>query len=194
MNGTIVDKCVKTAFLFFSLLFSNALLADQTLVFMRHGEKPKNNSGVLNCKGQNRAFALPKVLAQFGEPQALFAAAPKQNQLGNSIRSAQTLLPTATVYSMPIHLNYHADEVNNMKNALRRNEYKNSTIFIAWQHENLVKIARAVYKNQGGDPKEIPDWKKDDFDSLYIFKFSDKKKPIFIHAAQNLDHVSDQCP
>lgn len=180
----------------FILLFFASWMsaADQTLVFMRHGEKPNNQSGVLTCQGLNRSLALPKILAKFGKPNAIFAAAPKQNKLGNSIRSVQTILPTATVNSVPIHLNYHANEVSNVKNALLANAYKNSVIFVTWEHENLVKIVRAIYKQKKGDPKDIPDWKKEDFDSLYILKLSEKQSPIFIKSAQNLNNLSTICP
>ncbi len=34
----------------------------ETIVCVRHGEKPKGGLGQLNCKGLNRALALPKVL------------------------------------------------------------------------------------------------------------------------------------
>ncbi len=33
----------------------------ETLVFVRHGEKPAQGYGQLNCQGLNRALALPAV-------------------------------------------------------------------------------------------------------------------------------------
>ena len=38
--------------------------ATQTLVFIRHGEKPDEGLGQLSCQGLNRALALPPVIAK----------------------------------------------------------------------------------------------------------------------------------
>ncbi len=69
----------------FALLFGLATLiplkasADSTFVFFRHGEKPDNASGQLTCKGLNRALKLPRVLlSRYGNPDALYASAPKR--------------------------------------------------------------------------------------------------------------------
>lgn len=62
------------------LLFSQSALAQETLIFVRHGEKPADNSGQLTCKGLNRALALPDVLLnRYGKPDFIFAAGPKEN-------------------------------------------------------------------------------------------------------------------
>lgn len=174
---------MRSVFIFLSVFilgFSHMAYSDQTLVFIRHGEKPDNESGQLTCKGLNRSLALPNVLInQFGKPDALFAAAPKQSKLGNSLRSLQTLSPLAIKMSLPIHLNYHAKEIKELREDLLSQQYENSVIFIAWEHDNLVKVARDIMKKEGGDPKLIPKWKSSDFDSIYILKIireGDKKK------------------
>lgn len=172
--------------------------SDQTLVFIRHGEKPDNDSGQLTCKGLNRALALPDVLInQFGKPDALFAAAPKQSKLGNSLRSLQTISPIAIKTSLPIHLQFHAKEVKELREALLSKKYENAVIFIAWEHDNLVKVARDIMKRVGGDPKLIPKWKSNDFDSIYILKIireGDNKSVTFEQRQQSLDSVSEVCP
>ncbi|GLX63411.1 hypothetical protein KMU_14520 [Proteus vulgaris] len=172
--------------------------SDQTLVFIRHGEKPDNDSGQLTCKGLNRALALPDVLInQFGKPDALFAAAPKQSKLGNSLRSLQTISPIAIKTSLPIHLQYHAKEIKALREELLSRQYENSVIFIAWEHDNLTKVARDIMKQEGGDPKLIPKWKSSDFDSIYILKIireGDKKSVVFEQRQQGLDGVSEVCP
>ncbi|HMF59499.1 MAG TPA: hypothetical protein VK595_03970, partial [Vicinamibacterales bacterium] len=51
--------------------------AEQTIVFMRHGEKPSGGLGQLTCQGFNRALELPTVLvAKFGKPDYLYAPSP----------------------------------------------------------------------------------------------------------------------
>ncbi|CRL60956.1 histidine phosphatase family protein [Proteus vulgaris] len=191
---------MRSVFIFLSVFilgFSHMVYSDQTLVFIRHGEKPDNESGQLTCKGLNRSLALPNVLInQFGKPDALFAAAPKQSKLGNSLRSLQTLSPLAIKMSLPIHLNYHAKEIKELREDLLSQQYENSVIFIAWEHDNLVKVARDIMKKEGGDPKLIPKWKGSDFDSIYILKIireGDKKSVIFEQRQQGLNGVSPIC-
>lgn len=49
----------------------------QTLVFLRHGEKPGEGLGQLNCQGLNRALDLATVLPErFGKADYVFAANP----------------------------------------------------------------------------------------------------------------------
>lgn len=172
--------------------------ANQTIVLIRHGEKPENGSGQLTCKGLNRALALPDVLIkQFGHPDALFASAPKQNKLGSSLRAVQTISPTGIKLSLPIHLNYHAKEVEKLRKALLSKEYENSVIFIAWEHDNLVNVAKDIMKSENGDPAVIPKWPGDDFDSIYVLRINreeNMKNIHFEHKQEGLNHVSALCP
>jgi hypothetical protein len=51
----------------------------ETIVCIRHGEKPHGGLGQLTCRGLNRALALPKaLLAKYGAPQFIFAPNPTQ--------------------------------------------------------------------------------------------------------------------
>src|ERR1700730_4025255 len=51
--------------------------AVETIVLVRHGEKPDKGLGQLDCQGLNRALALPPVIAKtFGRPSAVFAPDP----------------------------------------------------------------------------------------------------------------------
>ncbi|HHQ2585810.1 TPA: histidine phosphatase family protein [Providencia rettgeri] len=179
-------------------VFSSIAHSTQTIVFIRHAEKPNNDSGQLTCKGVNRALALPDVLiSQFGKPDALFASAPKQNKLGSSLRAVQTITPIAIKLSLPISLNYHAKETKKLQDTLLSRKYENSVIFIAWEHDNLVKAARDIMQNEGGNSGEIPKWQSNDFDSIYVLRINhDKSSKIitFERTQQGLDSVSEQCP
>ena len=51
--------------------------AVETIVFIRHGEKPEGGLGQLTCQGLNRSLALPAVIARmFGKQDAIFAPNP----------------------------------------------------------------------------------------------------------------------
>lgn len=177
--------------------FSTMVYSKQTIVFVRHGEKPNNDSGQLTCKGFNRSLALPDVLiSQFGKPDALFASAPKQNKLGSSLRAVQTITPTAIRESLPIHLNYHAKQTKELQKALLSSEYENTVIFIAWEHDNLVKAAKSIIKSEGGNPDVIPKWQSSDFDSIYVLRINrdnNSKIITFEHNQQGLNNVSEAC-
>ncbi|EPE7789817.1 hypothetical protein ACSOQX_003926 [Yersinia enterocolitica] len=80
-----------------------------------HGEKPEAPTSQLTCKGFNRALALPSVLlTRFGQPDAIYAAAPKQNKTGSSLRPLSTILPTAIRAEHPVILKYHATETDGL--------------------------------------------------------------------------------
>jgi hypothetical protein len=67
--------------------------AEQTIVFMRHGEKPSGGYGQLTCQGFNRALALQDVLvAKYGRPDYLYAPSPTRAGARSS-RPARRLQP-----------------------------------------------------------------------------------------------------
>ena len=83
----------------------------QTLVFLRHGEKPDGGLGQLNCQGLNRAIDLATLLPEkFGKANYVFAANPTRNveegEFDNSysyIRPLMTISPSAIclLYTSP---------------------------------------------------------------------------------------------
>src|SRR5208282_6311514 len=79
----------------------------ETIVFVRHGEKPGNGLGQLDCRGLNRALALPAVLARlFGTPAAIFAPNPADQITDHGerydyVRPLATIEPTAISFGLP---------------------------------------------------------------------------------------------
>ncbi len=60
------------------LLFIGCAQAQETIVAIRHAEKPASSLGQLTCKGLNRALALPKVLIpRYGKPDRIYAPDPE---------------------------------------------------------------------------------------------------------------------
>ena len=48
--------------------------ADQTIVFLRHAEKPAAGLGQLTCQGLNRSLALPTILiSRYGTPTYVYS-------------------------------------------------------------------------------------------------------------------------
>jgi len=58
----------------------------ETIIAIRHAEKPPTSLGQLTCRGLNRALALPNVLIpRYGRPDRIYAPDPgtRIGQLGN---------------------------------------------------------------------------------------------------------------
>ena len=82
--------------------------AVETIVFIRHGEKPEGGFGQLNCQGLNRALALAPIIAKsFGRPDAIFAPNPSHpkedaGRLYDYIRPLATIEPTAIWFGLSV--------------------------------------------------------------------------------------------
>jgi len=175
----------------------HSALAQQTLVFIRHGEKPANDSGQLTCKGLNRALALPELLiGRYGKPDAIFAAGPKENKLGSSLRPLTTITPTAIRLSLPIAIQFHADDIAGLENALLSDRYQDSVVYISWEHNYMDKVVKNIVKAEGGNPDVVPAWPGKDFDSLFVLTINrdaSANKVVFSHEQENLNGVSEVC-
>ena len=175
----------------------------ETIVFMRHGEKPDAGLGQLNCKGLNRSLALPGVLArQFGKPDAIFAPDPSRQKdddgtLYDYVRPVATIEPTAIAAGLPVGTAFGYDEIDKLQAALTAPKYASSTLFVAWEHKEIVKLAKALLKQNGGKKADVPKWEGSDFDSLYVVhlppKGSSQGATIDIRA-EHLNALPDTCP
>ncbi len=92
------------------LLSIHCAHAQETIVAIRHAEKPPASLGQLTCKGLNRALALPKVLIpRYWKPDRIYAPDPgtRIGRLGNLdysyVRPLMTIEPTAIQLGMPVN-------------------------------------------------------------------------------------------
>ena len=175
----------------------------QTLILIRHGEKPSEGLGQLDCQGLNRALALPGVLlSKFGKPDFLFAPDPAQQNVdhGHSyyyIRPLATLEPTAIQYGMPIATPFGFMDIDKLRLQLDQPAYRNAKIVIAWEHTMAERLVKALIQSYGGNPADVPRWQSDDFDSIYIVKVdrtAEKVTTSFSVEHEGLDHQSSVCP
>ncbi|MFB2565871.1 hypothetical protein [Rhizobium sp. IMFF44] len=182
---------------------SAAKAGTQTIVFMRHGEKPEAGLGQLSCQGLNRALALPPVLTKlFGKPAAIFAPDPskRKEDSGTSydyIRPLATIEPTAIALGMPVDTSFGYEDIDDLKAELKKPAYAGKLIFVAWEHKQIVDLARQLMSENGGDEEEVPKWHGKDFDSLYVLRIGGAKAgsgATFEKMAEGLDGRSDICP
>jgi hypothetical protein len=147
--------------------------AEQTIVFLRHGEKPAAGLGQLTCQGLNRSLALPDVLlGKYGKPDYLYAPNPavKITDPGGSffyIRPLATIEPTAVRTAVSINTGYGYTDIASLQSLLIKSSKANTTIFVAWEHAYLVKLVQNIM-NQYGGGVTVPAWTTGDYDSLYV--------------------------
>jgi broad specificity phosphatase PhoE len=178
-------------------------ITHETIVFMRHGEKPAAGLGQINCQGLNRALALPKVLAKrFGTPAAIFAPDPAQQVQDHGIsydyiRPLATIEPTAVSLGLPVDTTFGVRDTEGLIHALTAPDHANSLIFVAWEHRVLPAVARILLQHFGGNPAAVTDWPSNDFDSLYVLRITREgthDTAAFTHEVEGLNNLPAACP
>ena len=188
-----------------SIPSTNGTTQVETIVCIRHGEKPPGALGQLSCRGLNRALALPTVLlAKYGTPNFIFAPNPtdkvdeKDNPSGYFyVRPIATIEPTAIRCGLPVNTEFGFSEIERLERQLEKPPYYSATIFVAWEHVVLGDFARNILKTYGGDPAQVPPWPHKDYDTIYVFKITRRegqKSITFTIDHENLNNLSDTCP
>jgi hypothetical protein len=175
----------------------------ETIVLLRHGEKPPLGLGQLDCQGLNRALALPAVIGKtFGRPDAIFAPDPAEakddsGQPYDYVRPLATIEPTAIAFGLPVDASIGVSNIDALRQRLESPPYQGALVLVAWEHNEIVKLARALMAGHGGDPATVPDWKGSDFDSLYVVKITraaEGAAVTFERRHQGLDGQPTSCP
>jgi len=178
----------------------------QTLVFLRHGEKPAGGLGQLNCQGLNRALRLAALLPEkFGKADYVFAANPTRNveegEFDNSysyIRPLMTIGPTAIKLGLPVNIEFSANDTSELADELLDDKYHNATVYTAWSHGYLPELINRVAEQASGEERAIiDDWTGSDFDSLYVLTLTwhnGKATLVSRHDRQGLDNGAQSCP
>jgi hypothetical protein len=187
------------------LVFISCARAQETIVAIRHAEKPPTSLGQLTCKGLNRALALPKVLIpRYGKPDRIYAPDPgtRVGRLGNLsysyVRPLMTIEPTAIQLELPVNALIGFKNVGQLRKELLAPENANSVIYLAWEHVYLNEFAKRLLKAYGKDQSAVPDWPNDEYDRIYVFRIKEvdgKKDLTFSIESQGLTgSLSDKCP
>jgi hypothetical protein len=175
----------------------------ETIVLVRHGEKPDKGLGQLDCQGLNRALALPSVVAKTsGRPSAIFAPDPSKQTVDHGVsydyvRPLATIEPTAIFFGLPVNASFGLSNTDGLRTAVEQPPYHNALVLVAWEHVLIETIARELLAAHGGDPSLVPKWHRDDFDSIYVVTITwtgDVAKAAFVHKREGLDGQPDTCP
>jgi len=180
-----------------------AASATQTVIFVRHGEKPEAGLGQLSCRGLNRSLKLPAVIAkQFGKPAAIFAPNPSEEKDDKGetyayVRPLATVEPTAISLGLPVDTRFGFEDIDKLEEALDAPAYRNATVLVGWEHKQIVKLVRDIVKENGGDKHSVPKWSGDDFDSIYVLRMTrdgEKTDVQFERRNQGLNNLPETCP
>ncbi len=174
----------------------------ETIVCVRHGEKPHGGLGQLTIRGLNRSLALPDVLVgKYGRPQFIFAPNPTEKVDGKPgfyyVRPLATIEPTAIQCGLPVNTKFGYTEIKGLEEELNKTNYQNATVFVAWEHGLLDDFARNIVKDNGGDPKAVPGWSNDEYDMIFVFKFTTadgQRKFYFAVDHEGLNGLSNEYP
>lgn len=178
----------------------------QTLVFLRHAEKPAMGLGQLNCQGLNRALDLAEVLpSEFGKADYIFAADPSRHveegegdRSYSYIRPLLTIGPSAVKLGLPVNIDFAANDTDDLADELMDAKYHNATIYTAWSHGYLPELVNKVAKEASGkEMKLIDDWTGNDFDSVLVMTLewtNGKASMEYQVVKQNLNDVQASCP
>lgn len=188
---------------------SPSTMRDETIVLIRHGEKPQPARGQLSCKGLNRALALPTVLARFGRPDAIYAPSPaaRIKDGDNSadapsysyLRPLTTIEPYAIQLGMPVNAQIAYDDLPRLDAEVTQTAFAHAYVLIAWEHLQAVLFAQHMLAQFGENPNAVPRWPNSDYDTVYVFHLTEDKAGKR-HLDFRIDHeglsgrLSDACP
>lgn len=176
----------------------------ETIVFLRHGEKPEAGLGQLNCRGLARALALPAVIERrFGRPDAVFAPSPAVRKPDGGVpydyvRPLATIEPTAIRFGLPVDTRFGWNDLDGLEAALVAPERAGARLLVAWEHDEIVAITRRLLARFGGDPASVPKWRGGDFDRLHVLTLTrgtdGHVRVALTIDAEGLHDLPDDCP
>lgn len=176
----------------------------QTLIILRHGEKPPSGLGQLTPRGLNRALALSKLVPErFGRPDFLFAPDPTEMMMDagyaySYLRPIATIEPLAIRLQMAVRTPFGHTQIDRLQAELLQPNYANTTSVIVWEHLNAQKLARNILTTFNAKPERVPDWTDGDYDSAYVIKITRTRgQPptvIFKHEQLAMPDLSDEMP
>jgi hypothetical protein len=194
-----------------ALVLAAAAAAEETIVFVRHGEKPAAGLGQLDCQGLNRSLKLPAVIkAMFGKPKAIFTPDPaKQKEDGgvpyDYVRPLATIEPTAIAFGMPVNTQIGIDDAAGLKAELEKEDYHDALVLVGWEHKMINEVecqlmtgsGCAFRKDANGVKRsgDIVKWAGDDFDRIDVIKIDwSRRKATLETKSEGLNGQPQTCP
>jgi len=176
----------------------------ETILFIRHAEKPPAGLGQLSCKGLNRALALAGVMQRrFPKLGTVFAPNPSQQKPDGGpapydyVRPLATVEPTAIRFGLPVHAEFGYAESDKLLAALGDPALRAATVLVAWEHHQLDAMVPRLLASFGGPAASVPKWAHGDYDSIWrvtVTRDGDKTQTTFAQEQEGLNGQPDACP
>lgn len=156
----------------------------ETIIIIRHAEKPAAGLGQLSVTGLKRSLLLPQFFKDnFPKPDYIFAPNPAIKHFENHgdknyhyyIRPLATIEPTAITLGMPVNCGIGLDAPQDLVETLLSPEYHSSTIYVAWEHSQIVEIAKMFIQHFYSHAK-VPHWSNKDYNMFFVFTIDWNKK------------------
>jgi len=170
----------------------------EKIIVIRHGEKPITDLGQLSCAGLNRSLILPNYFhSHFQKPNYIFAPNPSILNAGFSyVRALATIEPTAISFGMPVSTQIGYDRPEDLAKTLLEDKYHRSTIIVAWEHKNIIKLANILFKQFNANLIS-PTWSNNNYNMVFVFTINWNTKPVsldFKVTSENLKNINKVCP
>lgn len=177
----------------------------EKIVIIRHAEKPLAGLGQLTCQGLNRSLQLPNYLiSHFPHPNFIFAPNPsvavnEGHRAGNKsydyVRPLATIEPTAIRLGMPVNVDIGFNQPTALVDTLLQPKYHNATIYVAWEHYYITRIAKIMLK-RFALTDHVPYWSNDDYSTVFVFTvdWHQPKKLRFTILQEPIMTPSKKCP
>lgn len=157
------NKLVCVALIVLCFLCFTVFSFAQTVVIIRHGEKPLKGKN-LNCQGLNRSLKLPAVLySKFGVPGSIYVPSLDNNISTGHARMFQTVIPLAAKYNLKINSKYAETDTAALAKEIKKQK---GIVLVVWQHSIIPSIVRVL-----GVQGFKMHWADNDYDSIWIINF-----------------------
>ena len=152
-------------------------MAPRTILLMRHAEKPDDpddpDDPYLSDAGRDRAARLAEFIpAKYGKPDFVFTAAESEK----SMRSCLTMKPLGAAIAVPLDSRTRAKDCRTLATKLLSVDlYASKLVVACWSHDQLPRLAAALY----APPGDIPDpWDPSVFDLVLQLDYDNDSPPV----------------
>jgi hypothetical protein len=118
------------------------------------------------------------------------------------VRPLATVEPTAVLFGLPVDVSLDLYDTRGLVAAIEKRRARDHDVFIlvAWEHKQIAPMVRALLSDRGADEadiKQVEDWDKEDFDSMYVVaikQLTNGTGASFERRHEGLDGQSTTCP
>ena len=136
------------------------------------------------------------------KPNYIFAPTPSQGIIKNDIqysyvRPLATIEPTAIKLGLPVNAQVGFSAIWLLMRNVLKPQYHSAVVYITWEHYNIIRFTKLLFKYFHYKPKAKVIWANDDYNTVFVFKINWNKSPAtvsFSKTSENMKSLSAKCP